>query len=178
MAILSIRKYPDPILYKKAKEVTRIRKRTLNLITNMVETMYAGNGIGLAANQIGALQRIIIVDTTPSDEKNKHNKNSCKWIILINPEILSQEGEDVAEEGCLSFPDVRGRIKRATQIKVKGWNVNGQTVEIEAAGMPARVIQHEIDHLNGILFIDRMNKETRESIRSQLEMLKKRKSST
>jgi len=168
MAILPIKKYPATVLYKKAKEVTRIRKRTLNLINNMIETMYAGNGMGLAANQVGVLQRIIIVDTTPKDEHK-----SYKPIVFINPEILSYEGENIAEEGCLSFPGITKEIKRATQIKVRSWNINEEVMEIEAVGLPARVIQHEIDHLNGILFIDRMDEETKKSIQKQLEILKK-----
>lgn len=172
MAILSIKKYPDSILHRKAKEVTKIRKKTLTLITNMVETMYAGNGIGLAANQVGSLQRIIIVDTIPQDERDKKDKNH-RSVVLINPEILSCEGENVAEEGCLSFPKITGNVKRATQVKVKCWNVHEETIEIEASGLPARIIQHEIDHLNGILFIDHLDKEARKSIKNQLKMLKK-----
>jgi len=172
MAILSIKKYPAPILRKKAKEVTRIRKRTINLINDMIETMYAENGIGLAANQVGVLQRIIIVDTTPKDERDNKNKY-YKPIVFINPEILSSEGENVSEEGCLSFPGITTEIKRATEIRIRSWNVNEEIMEIEASGLPARVIQHEIDHLNGILFIDRMDKETKKSIQNQLEILKK-----
>lgn len=173
MAILPIRKYPDPILRKKAKEVTKVRKRTLNLISNMIETMYAENGVGLAANQIGVLQRIIIVDDITQNEQDEKNK-AYKPIVLINPEILFQEGESIVEEGCLSFPEIRGKIKRAQRIKVKSWNVKEEIIEIEAIGMFARIIQHEIDHLNGIVFIDHMSKETKEAIKDQLEMLKKR----
>lgn len=173
MAILAIKKYPDTILRQKAKEVTRIRKRTINLINNMIETMYAQKGIGLAANQIGVLQRIIIVDTTPQNERNNKDKY-YKPIVLINPEILSAEGENVAEEGCLSFPGITNEIKRATQIKTRSWNVNEEIIEIEACGLPARIIQHEIDHLNGILFIDYLDEETKKSIQEQLKILKKR----
>lgn len=172
MAILPIKKYPHPILRQKAKKVTRIRKRTLNLIHNMIETMYAQKGIGLAANQVGVLQRIIIVDITPQDERN--NKDQFyKPIVFINPKILSAEGENVAEEGCLSFPGIIKEIKRATQIKVRSWNVNEEIIEIEASGLPARIIQHEIDHLNGILFIDHLDEEVKKSIQEQLEILKK-----
>jgi peptide deformylase len=176
MAILSIKKYPEPILRKKAKEITKIRKKTLNLITNMLETMYSAKGLGLAATQVGVLERIIVVDTTPSDEKNKPDKTNHKAIVLINPKILSEEGENISEEGCLSFPNITGKVKRAAQIIVSGLNVNGEKVEIKAGGLPARIIQHEIDHLDGILFIDRMDKETRKAIKNQLETLKKRKS--
>jgi len=176
MSILVIKKYPAAVLRKRAKEVTRIRKRTLNLINNMKETMYAERGIGLAANQVGVLQRIIIADITPFDEWEKNDKTNHNLIILINPEILSQEGENVDKEGCLSFPGIIAEVKRANQIRVKGWNVNGEIIEIEAAGQPARIFQHEIDHLNGILFIDRMSEETKASIKNQLEMLKNGKS--
>jgi peptide deformylase len=177
MAILSIRKYPEPILRKKAKEITKIRKKTLTLIANMLETMYSAKGLGLAATQVGVLQRIIVVDTTPADEKNKPDKANHKSIVLINPKILSQEGENISEEGCLSFPNIIGKVNRAAQIIVSGMNVAGERIEMKAGGLPARIIQHEIDHLDGILFIDRMDKETRKSIKNQLETLKKRKSS-
>lgn len=177
MAILSIRRYPDPILRKRAKEITKIRKKTLNLIANMVETMYSAKGLGLAANQVGVLQRIIVINTTPSDEKNKPKSNH-KYITIINPKILSCEGENIGEEGCLSFPNITGKVSRAEKIRFCGLNINGEGVELEASGMPARVIQHEIDHLDGILFIDRMDKELRKSIKNQLELLKKRKATT
>ncbi|MDI6735046.1 MAG: peptide deformylase [bacterium] len=173
MPILPIKKYPDPILYKKAKQVNKIRKNTLDLITNMLETMYAAKGIGLAANQVGVLQRIIVSDPDSANANNR-DKNPRNPMVLINPEILFQEGENVAEEGCLSFPQVTGMVARAQQVRVKGLNLKGETVEIEAVGFPSRVLQHEIDHLNGIVFIDRMDKEAREAIRNQLEMLRKR----
>lgn len=172
MAILPIKKYPGAILRQRAKEITRIRKRTINLINNMIATMYAENGIGLAANQVGILQRIIIVNIPQkeSDNKDKHYQP----IVFINPEILDSEGENIAEEGCLSFPGITLSIKRATQIKVRSWNVNEEIIEVEACGLPARIIQHEIDHLNGILFIDRLDEETKISIQNQLKILKKR----
>ncbi|MFH1563036.1 MAG: peptide deformylase [Nitrospirota bacterium] len=166
MPILSIKKYPDPVLGKKAKEVNKIRKMTLDLITNMLETMYAAKGIGLAANQVGVLQRIIVADPDSSNDRDKKTRNP---IILINPEILFQEGENVAEEGCLSFPQIAGMVKRAQQVRVKGLNLRGEIVEIESAGLPSRVLQHEIDHLNGIIFIDRMDKEERETVRKQMK---------
>lgn len=164
MTILPVRKYPDPILRKQAREVSRIRKRTLSLIANMVETMRAGGGIGLAANQVGVLRRIIIVDVTPLDRLNK--KRDDDPIVLINPEILSGQGENILEEGCLSFPGITGKVKRAYQIRVRGLNVQGERIEMKATGLPAQVIQHEVDHLDGVLFIDRMDEETRESIRT------------
>lgn len=174
MPILSVKKYPDPVLGKKAKEVKKIRKKTLDLITNMLETMYAAKGIGLAANQVGVLQRIIVADPDSSNDRDKKSRaRSGTHLVLINPEILFEEGENVSEEGCLSFPQIAGEVKRAQQIRVKGLNVHGESIEIEAAGLPSRVIQHEIDHLNGIVFIDRMDKEAREAVRKQMEMLRK-----
>ncbi len=173
MPILPIKKYPDPILYKKAKEVNKIRKKTVDLITNMLETMYAAKGVGLAANQVGVLQRIIVADPD-SANANDRDKKPRNPMVLLNPEIISQEGENVAEEGCLSFPQVIGMVKRAQQVRIKGLNLMGESIEIEAAGFPARVLQHEIDHLNGIVFIDRMDKETRETARKQMEIARKR----
>ncbi|MBU0599321.1 peptide deformylase [bacterium] len=173
MAILPIKKYPDLVLRERAKEVNKIKKRTISLINNMIETMLAKKGIGLAANQVGVLQRIIIVDVASlnGDREKAHERD---LIVLINPEILFQEGETMAEEGCLSFPKIMGKIKRAWKIRVKGLNINGEEVEIEATNWPARVFSHEIDHLNGVLFIDRMDKETKEAIKDQLGMLKKK----
>lgn len=155
MAILPIKKYPDPLLRKKAKKVTRIRKRTLSLIANMIETMHENGGVGLAANQVGVLQRILVVDLNSTNGNNKKGGNQNNLMVLINPEILSYQGEEAAEEGCLSLPEITGQVKRAFWVKGSGLNIKGEVLEMDFTGLPARIFQHEIDHLNGVLFIDR-----------------------
>ncbi|MBU0567676.1 peptide deformylase [bacterium] len=163
MAILPIKEYPNSVLRKRAKEVGRIRKRTLNLITNMIETMCAEGGVGLAANQVGALQRIIVVDTgtsyDPRHRPNEKERSKENLTVLVNPEILSYQGEETAEEGCLSLPEITGKVTRAAFLKVRGLNQKGEALEMEYTGLSARIFQHEIDHLNGVLFIDRMERE-------------------
>lgn len=143
MAILPIRKLPDPVLRQKARPVQRVTRRHRRLIEDMKETMYAAPGVGLAANQVGVLERIIVVD--PGDQ----------FLALINPEIVAAEGVDVDVEGCLSIPGVTGYVERAASIRVRGLDERGRAVELEAEGYLARIIQHEVDHLDGVLFIDK-----------------------
>ncbi|MGH4117635.1 peptide deformylase [Clostridium sp.] len=145
MAIRNITNYKkDVILRKKSKYVEKIDKKILQLIGDMVETMYKENGIGLAAPQVGILKRIIVVDIGDGPIK------------LINPEIVEIEGEQQDTEGCLSIPGVKGVVDRPYKVKVKAMNENSENVEIEASGLLARAFCHEIDHLNGILFIDKV----------------------
>ncbi|ACL69745.1 peptide deformylase [Halothermothrix orenii] len=146
MPVLQIRKIGDPVLRSKAKPVTEITKKTLSLIDNMVETMYQAEGVGLAAPQVGVSKRIIVVDTGEGQG----------LIELINPEIIETEGKDIMEEGCLSVPGQTGKVIRASKVTVKGLNRGGKEVRIRAEGFLARAFQHEIDHLNGILFIDKV----------------------
>ena len=149
---LQLRYYGDPVLRKKAEPVTEITEAELQIAEQMLETLYTtGTGIGLAATQVGILKRLIIVDIGEDDDEE------YEPLALFNPEILSFEGEVVAEEGCLSIPDVTADVKRPEQIVVEGINVQREPIRIEADGLLARVLQHEIDHLNGILFIDRIN---------------------
>jgi len=142
--ILKVREVGDPILRSKAKKVININQKTSDLINNMIETMYSEDGVGLAAPQIGVLKRIIVADTGE------------ELIEIINPEIIEKDGEKIAEEGCLSIPDQKGKVKRAAKIKVKGKTKKGDILNREAEGLLARIIQHEIDHLNGVLFIDKI----------------------
>ena len=149
---LQLRYYGDPVLRKKAEPITEITEAELQIAEQMLETLYTtGTGIGLAATQVGILKRLIIVDIGEDDDEE------YEPLALFNPEILSFEGEVVAEEGCLSIPDVTADVKRPEQIVVEGINVQREPIRIEADGLLARVLQHEIDHLNGILFIDRIN---------------------
>lgn len=142
--ILEIKKYPNPILRKKAKEIKKITPEIKELILNMIETMKANQGIGLAAPQIGELKKIIIVQTQKGNE------------VFLNPEIIKKSKEkEIGEEGCLSFPGLFLKIKRAKKIIVKAQNIEGKEIIIKAENQIARIFQHEIDHLSGILFIDR-----------------------
>lgn len=147
MNLLQIRKIGDPVLRIKAKKIDEVTKKTNNLIDNMFDTMYAEDGVGLAAPQIGISKRIAVVDIR---EDNK--------IVLINPEIIEEEGKAVMEEGCLSIPGETGDVIRAEKIKVKTLDRDGNEIEFKAEGLKARAIQHEIDHLDGILFIDKVVK--------------------
>lgn len=165
MAILEIKKYPDEVLKKKAEAVTDINGDLQRFIDNMIETMYNANGVGLAAPQVGVLKRVIVVDTSPRQENQS-------LIVLINPEIISSEGEILSEEGCLSLPGFITRLKRKEKIFVKGLNRKGKEIEIEATGLLARALQHEIDHLDGILLIDKISPLKRELFRKKFKTKK------
>lgn len=155
MAVLEIKKYPDEVLKKKALPVESIDKDLQRLIDNMIETMYAASGIGLAAPQVGVSKRLIVIDVSTRDEKHP-------LIVLINPEIIETDSLIDSEEGCLSIPGYTSIIKRAGRVVVKGLDRNGKPLQIEGTGLLARALQHEIDHLDGILFVDRMSSIKRE----------------
>lgn len=153
MALLSIKLYPDPILNQVCSEVTQLDDNIQKLCTDMAETMYKSRGIGLAAPQVGILQRVIVVDV--SDERNE-------LVPMINPKITWSEGKVTSEEGCLSIPDYRDTISRKKSIKVEAITPKGEHFQLEADGLLAICIQHEIDHLDGILFIQRLSRLKRE----------------
>ena len=164
-APLQLRYYGDPVLRKRAKPVAEITDIELQLADEMLETLHAtGNGIGLAATQVGVLKRLIIVDIGGDEEEVE----AYEPLVLFNPEILNAEGEVVAEEGCLSIPDVTADVKRPERIVVEGINVQREPIHIEADGLIARVLLHEIDHLNGVLFIDRISGLKRRSLSDEL----------
>ncbi|MEW6288594.1 MAG: peptide deformylase [Thermodesulfobacteriota bacterium] len=163
MAIREILKYPNPLLRKKASPVTEFNTQLKELIADMAETMYAAPGVGLAANQIGVLKQIVVVDVSPKEEKNR-------LIPLINPEILEGEGSVIDEEGCLSVVDYSANVERFSHIKVQARDLEGRAIQFEAEGWFARVIQHEIDHLDGKLFIDHLS-----SLKRALYKKKRRK---
>lgn len=146
MAIRTIRTEGDEILKKKSKPVEVVDDKIRELIKDMFDTMHKYEGVGLAAVQVGILKQIIVIDL--EDEGQKY--------VLINPEIISQTGEQVVEEGCLSFPNKFAKIKRPTNIKVKALNEKGEKIEISAKDLLAQAIAHEIDHLNGEVFIDKI----------------------
>jgi peptide deformylase len=155
MSLLEIRKYPDKILKEKTVPVNNIDAETQLLIDDMIETMHFVRGIGLAANQIGIAKRLCVIDVTAREEKGS-------LIVLINPLILEKEGIVEVEEGCLSIPGYMTTIKRAEKVYVKGLDREGKNMEIESTGLLARALQHEIDHLDGLLFIDRLSPIKRE----------------
>jgi peptide deformylase len=144
MAIRLIVKDPDPVLRERAKEVTKFNSSLHKLLKDMAETMYDAEGVGLAAPQIAILKRVIVVDV--GDENG--------LIEMVNPEMIEQEGEQLGPEGCLSIPGQSGDVRRAQRIKVRGQDRDGKFFEVEATDFLARAFQHEIDHLNGVLFTD------------------------
>lgn len=165
-APLQLRYYGDPVLRKKAEPVTEITAAELQLAEEMLITMYAtGNGIGLAAPQVGVLKRFLIVDVGEADDEE------YEPVMLFNPEILEEEGEIVAEEGCLSIPNVTADVKRPEKVVVEGINVARERVRIEADGLLARALQHELDHLNGVLFIDRLSGLKRQLLAGKLRQI-------
>ncbi|MGM0436832.1 MAG: peptide deformylase [Bacillota bacterium] len=144
MALMNIRKIGDPVLRSKTKEVKNINQKTIDLIENMTDTMYEADGIGLAAPQVGVLQRLFIVDVG----------NGLREVI--NPKIIEKNGQSIMEEGCLSIPDETGAVVRAKEIVMEGYNKKGEKIKIEADGLLARALQHEYDHLEGNLFTDKV----------------------
>jgi peptide deformylase len=166
MAVLEILKYPHPTLKKRSKEVDRIDEGIKRLIRDMAETMYGANGIGLAACQIGVPQRVIVLDVSPIDPQQS-------FFAMINPEIISQEGEIDHEEGCLSVPDCFEKVKRKEKICVRGISPEGKEMEVAGEGILAFALQHEIDHLNGILILDRLSHLKRDIYRNKLKKEKR-----
>ena len=155
--ILEIKKYPDPILRKKSEEVKEITQEIKNLGQNMIETMVKGQGIGLAAPQVGELKRIITVKTQKGPE------------IFINPKITKKSREtEILEEGCLSFPGLFLKIKRVKGVEVESLDIEGRKLHIKVIGVLAQAFQHEIDHLDGVLFIDRLSLVQRWKIKKKI----------
>jgi peptide deformylase len=159
-------KYPDPVLAKPGAPVTVFDAKLKTLVDEMFESMYAAQGIGLAAPQISISQRLTVIDC--SFKKNPEEK-----IVLINPEIIDREGKQVEEEGCLSLPDIREKVQRAAWVKVKAQNVDGEWFEVEGEELLARAMQHEIDHLDGILFIDRLSRLKRDLVLRKIKKMQK-----
>ena len=155
MAIFELRINKDPILRRKAVEVRNFDFSLSSLTENMFETMYDSKGIGLAAPQIGISQRLIVIDIEEIDAE-------FPPLALVNPTITESSGEELGEEGCLSLPDFRAIVRRFTEISINAQNIDGQAVHFSAQGLMARVLQHEIDHLDGILITDRLRPEDQE----------------
>jgi peptide deformylase len=159
-------KYPHPVLAKRGEPVTEFDSKLKKLVDEMFDSMYAAQGIGLAAPQISLSKRIAIVDV--SFQKNPEEK-----IVLINPEIVDRRGRQVEEEGCLSLPEIREKVARAEWVKVRAQDVTGKWVEVEGEELLARALQHEIDHLDGILFIDHLSRLKRDLVLRKIKKLQK-----
>ena len=179
--ILPILEYGDPILRAKGKPIENIDDRIHELAANMVETMHAANGVGLASQQIGEALQLTVLDVSLVEDRPSTLKLDGKEVdpktamplVLINPEIELRGEAEVGVEGCLSFPEITGDIERAKSVIVRAQTLEGEKIEIEAGGFLARAIQHEGDHLNGILFIDRMNSAAKAALSSRLKRLQK-----
>ena len=160
MTVLTILEYPDPRLRKKAVPVVDINDDIRRIVEDMLETMYAEHGGGLAANQVNIQQRIVVMDG--SDEKNEP-------ICAINPEIISRSGTQYETEGCLSLPGVLDKVSRAAIVRFRALDRDGKPYEMEVEGYLAKCIQHEIDHLDGILFVDHLSRLKQERLRKKLQ---------
>ncbi|MBC8283190.1 MAG: peptide deformylase [Nitrospinae bacterium] len=162
MAVRTIKNCFDPVLRKQCEVVKNIDGDLVTLSEDLIETTLAAPGVGLAANQIGIPQRIFVVNMGVETDTDN-------LITLINPEITAMEGSEVGEEGCLSIPDVVAKVNRATQIELKAVDLNGKDVRYEASGFLARALQHEMDHLNGILFWDSLGKIKRDILKRKFK---------
>lgn len=166
MAVLPIRLYGDPVLRKKAKPVEQMTPALHALVDDMIDTMLHANGIGLAASQVGEPVRVFVIDLGAVQEGRQP-------MAFINPVITGQEGEQVGDEGCLSFPDLTEKVARPERAVVSALDLNGQRFEIEGSGLLARALLHEYDHLEGVLFIDRLSPIRRRLLQGRLRKLAK-----
>ena len=182
MSVRPIYLYGSEILHEKAKPVKELTDAVMKLVVDMVHTMHKANGIGLAANQVGELRRVLVIDLAAieeaeedatEDETVEKRPRKEKTLIVINPEVLRQEGSWKMEEGCLSIPDVRSDVERAENIHVRFNDGNFKEIEMDADGLLARVLLHEMDHLNGVLFIDHLTATQRSLLKPKLRKIKK-----
>lgn len=166
MAILEIKKYPEQVLTKKALPVTSFDQELQKLIDDMIETMYAAPGVGLAAPQVGESKRLAVIDISSKDD-------TFPLLVLVNPVIVSREGEVEFEEGCLSLPEYTATVKRAEKVVVKAMDRKGRGIEINGTDLLAIALQHEIDHLEGLLLIDRISPIKREFFKKRQKKIQK-----
>jgi peptide deformylase len=159
-------KYPEPVLARRGEEITVFDDALKTFVEEMFESMYEAQGIGLAAPQISVSKRIAVIDV--SFQKNPEDK-----IVLINPQVVEKRGKQLEEEGCLSLPDIREKVSRAGWVKVRAQDVNGEWFEVEGEELLSRALQHEIDHLDGVLFIDRISRLKRELVLRKIKKLQK-----
>jgi peptide deformylase len=178
---LPIAKYGDPILRAKGKRVAKIDEEMRELALSMLETMHAANGVGLAAQQIGRALQLTVLDISHVEDRpsimklNGENVDpiASMPLILINPELKLGEEEILGSEGCLSIPDINADVMRSLSVSVRAQTLDDEEIEIEASGLLARALQHEVDHLNGILFIDRISSAAKASLASRLKRMQK-----
>jgi len=164
-----IRIYPDEVLKKRAERVEEFNSELKELVGDMFDTMYKKGGVGLAANQVGVLKRVFILDLNSGKEAQGKEK-----LVFVNPEIIYSEGEVIAEEGCLSLPGLWKKVKRASKVVIKAQDLEGREFQMEAEGLLARALQHELDHLNGVVFIDRLSPLQRRLALEKYRKLKKK----
>jgi len=183
---LPILKYGDARLRAKGKRIEEIDEAIRELASDMLETMRAANGVGLAAQQVGEALQLTVIDVSQAAERpstmalngKEVVPNEHMPLVLLNPEIEIGPEKEIAAEGCLSFPEISGDIERSTWARARGQTLSGDSIEIEATGLLARALQHEVDHLNGILFIDRMSSVAKAALGSRLKRLRKETSVT
>jgi peptide deformylase len=178
---LPILQYGDPILRAKGKRIEKIDERIRELTQNMIETMHAANGVGLAAHQVGEALQLTVLDVSQVEDRLSTMKLNAEDVdpktamplVLINPELKLTGETELATEACLSFPEITGGIERPKSVIARARTLDGSEIEIEASGLLGRAIQHEVDHLNGILFIDRMNSAAKAALSSRLKRMQK-----
>ncbi len=166
MALLPIRVYPDPVLRVRCPKVESFDHQLRRLASDMIETMHAAPGVGLAAPQVGVEQRLAVVDVSVGKDRSALK-------VLVNPELVEEDGREVDTEGCLSIPDINEKVPRPASVRVVAQDLEGERIEIEAEDFEARAVCHEIDHLNGVLFIDHLRGLRRDRVRRQLKKQRK-----
>jgi len=178
--VLDITKYGHPALREKGKRIERVTPEIRNLAADMLETMHAAEGLGLAAQQVGRAVMLTVIDVSDSDRPSElfidgqpQDLAAAMPLVLVNPQIRNPEGEQIGAEGCLSIPDVNADIRRAQRVTIRAQSLDGKEIVFDCTGLLARAAQHEIDHLNGILFIDRMDAATRVSFDGKLKKMQK-----
>jgi peptide deformylase len=164
--ILTIVKYPEPVLQQPGEPVTDFNSELKKLVTDMFETMYASQGIGLAAPQVGVSKRVTIIDLS-------QGKDPAQKLVLVNPEVILREGKQYEEEGCLSFPEIREKIARAAKVRIRAQDEKGKWFEMDGEELLSRAFQHEIDHLDGTLFIFRMSALKRDLVLRKIRKLQR-----
>jgi peptide deformylase len=178
---LLVRQYGDPILRAKGKRIEKLDDHIRELAANMIETMHAANGVGLAAQQVGEALQLTVLDVSEVEDRpstmrlngEEVDPKMAMPLILLNPQVTLGKKTSPGTEGCLSFPEITGEIERSESVVARAETLEGKPIEVEATGLLARALQHEVDHLNGILFIDRMNSATKVTLASRLKRMHK-----
>lgn len=183
--VLEIVKYGHPVLREKGKRIDRVTPEIRQLAADMLETMHAAEGLGLAAQQVGRALMLTVIDVSASERPSQllidgKPQELTAWmpLVLVNPQLRNPEGEQISSEGCLSIPEVNADIRRAEKVTVRAQNLDGKEIVFDCTGLLARAAQHEADHLNGILFIDRMDPATRVSFDGKLKKMQKETQAT